>query len=404
VSLRAFVPFAFLGALGCADCRARRSSADAAPSAGRPHELAVRPPPVIEPLKWQAHDEARGIGVPAGCQLELPIRHAKLPAADVRFIAPRSELGELALALAAPGTPNVSKAGLLVQGSTKVRALPWFELDRPPAFDRTPKGWVAAFPHASGDKNAPLLWSEYRDPSPLAGGDQLAVADVLCRGETCAVLTTLARAAAAPGATVHLVAPGLAATRVDVEADPAVPWQPLSIVFFDGTEARITLKTPTAVAFWSVTKERATKLSELKTEFGVYDASSAERPLVAAPGASVSEPCKADQFPIRILGPGGKVHVVRSQAAPESLLIRALDRGALVLWVAPITCSNADRTVVYAALVDAHGVPTGSVMSVADAIGFAAATRGSELALWLRTKEGLSFVRARCGTNPERRD
>jgi hypothetical protein len=404
VSLRAFVPFAFLGALGCSDCRARTSSTDAAPSAGPQRDLGVRPPPLIEPLKWQAQDEVHGIGVPAGCQLALPIRHAKLPAAHVRFIAPRSELGELALALAAPGSPNVSKAGLLVQGSTKVRALPWFELDRPPAFDRTPKGWVAAFSGVANDASAAILWSEYRDPSPLAGGDQLAVADVLCHGETCAVLTTLARAAAAPGATVHLVAPGSTATRVDVEADPAVPWQPLSIAFFDGTEARIALKAPTAAAFWSVTKERATKLSELKTEFGVYDASSATSPLVAAPGASVSEPCKADQFPIRILGPSGKIHVVQSQAAPESLVIRALDRGALLLWIAPISCSNADRTLVYAALVDADGVPTGSVMSVADAIGFAAATRGSELALWLRTKEGLSFVRAHCGTNPERRD
>jgi hypothetical protein len=399
VSLRAFVLFAFLGVLGCADCRARTSSADAASSAGRPHELTVRPPPLIEPPKWRAEDEARGIGVPAGCQLALPIRHAKLPAADVRFISPRSELGELALALAAPGSPNVSKAGLLLLGSTKVRALPWFELDRPPAFDRTPKGWVAAFSHVANDVSAAILWSEYRDPFPLAGGDQLAVADVLCHGETCAVLTTLARAAAAPGATVHLVAPGPAATQVDVEADPAVPWQPLSIAFFDGTEARIALKAPTGVAFWSVTKERATKLSELKTEFGVYDASSAKSLLVAAPGASVSEPCKSDQFPIRILSPGAKIHVVQSQAAPESLVIRALDRGALVLWVAPITCNNAERTLVYAALVDADGVPTGSVMSVADASGFAAATRGSELALWLRTKEGLSFVLARCGSS-----
>jgi hypothetical protein len=397
VSLRAFVPFAFLSALGCADCRARSSSADAAPSAGRPHELTVRPPPVIEPLKWQAQDEARGIGVPAGCQLALPIRHAKLPAADVRFIAPRSELGELALALAAPGTPKVSKAGLLVQGSTKMRALPWLELDRPPAFDRTPKGWVAAFSHVANDTSAAILWSEYRDPSPLAGGDQLAVADVLCHGETCAVLTTLARAAAAPGATVHLVAPGSAATRVDVEADPAAPWQPLSIAFFDGTEARIALKAASAVAFWSVTKERATKLSELKTEFGVYDAASSKNPLIAAPGAPMNEPCKGDQFPIRIHARDGKTNVVQTQAAPESLIIRALDRGAILLWVAPISCANAERTLVYAALVDASGAPSGSVMSVADAIGFAAATRGSKLALWLRTAEGLSFVQAQCG-------
>jgi hypothetical protein len=264
-------------------------------------------------------------------------------------------------------------------------------------FDRTSRGWVAAFTRAASDeKNRTVLWSEYEAPSYLADGDQLAVADVLCHGTTCAVLTTLARAAAAPGATVHLGLPG-AGAQVDIEADPAVAWQPLSITSFDGNEARIALKAPAAVAFWSVTKDGARKLSELAAEFGVYDASTAKSPLVAAPGANMSDGCKADQFPVRILGPGGKASVVTSQAVPESLFIRTLDRGALLLWVAPISCSNVGRTLVYGALVDSEGVPTGSVMSVADATGFAAATRGAELALWLRTSTGLSYVRARCG-------
>jgi hypothetical protein len=385
-----------ISAVGCSDCRARTDAADAAPSADASHQLRIEPPP-LAPLVWEAQNDSRGIGVPAGCRPLLPIFHAKLPAQKVRFASARSDLKELAVAFGAPGNPRTAQSGLIEISSPKVRSLPWFELDRPPAFDRAATGWVAAFTRQEEHgKASAVLWTEAGRTLPLSHGDQLTVVDVLCHGETCAVLSTLARAAAAPGATLHLGAPGSKYTQVDIEADPAVPWQPLAITAFDGSEARVALKAPDAVAIWSVTARSPTKLSEVKAEFGVYDALATKDTLIVAPGAHADEPCKAEQFPIRIIDNKGKVQLARSQAAPYSLVIRPLDRRALMLWVAPISCARTDRTLVHAALVDADGSKVGSVMSVADAQGFAVATRGSEFALWLRTEQGLSYVRAEC--------
>jgi hypothetical protein len=240
------------------------------------------------------------------------------------------------------------------------------------------------------------LWSEHHPPRPLASGDQLAVADVACHEKSCAVLTTLPRAAAAPGAALHVVAPDRPALSVELEADPAVPWQPLAIAAFDGKTARVALRAPEAVALWSVVDGRATLERTLATPFGAYDAVGAGATFVAAPGARTDEPCKSDQFPIHVHGASGVPQVLRGQAAPESLLLRPLERGALMLWVAPVSCSSTARTVVYGALLGADGAPPGSATAIADAVGFAAATRGDELALWLRSREGLTLLRARC--------
>jgi len=384
-----------LGAAACSDCRSRADVADAAPSAGPRASVELKPalPPAAP--SWRTQEDPRGFGLPAGCTLELPIHHAALPGA-ARFSAARSELDELAIAIAAPGQASV-ESGVIARANPRVRALPWFELDRPPAFDRTKAGWAAAFarPGEHG-KSTAVLWSEQKPLRALASGDQLAVADIACQGERCAILTTLPRAAAAPGAALHLVDANGGVTSTDLEADPGVSWGPLAITFFDGSTARVALRAPDAVAIWSVAGGRAMIEHETKTAFGTYDAVSQRRTLIVAPGARVDQPCKEDRFPIRIHAGTEPARELFAQAAPESLMLRPLEHGALILWVAPVSCSNAGRTIVYGALIGDDGAPLGSATAIADAVGFAAATRGNELALWLRSSEGLTLLRARC--------
>jgi hypothetical protein len=388
------------GAGGCGDCRPG-AAADAPPSAAATASVELPSAPLPSAPSFRSQDDPRGYGLPAGCELKLPIHHAALPGARARFSAARGELDELAIAVAAADSAT-AQAGVIALSNRRVRALPWFELDRPPAFDRASDGWVAAFtrPSETGKASA-LLWSEHHPLRTLASGDQLAVADVACRGRSCAVLTTLPRAAAVPGAALHVIAPDRPPTRVELEADPGMPWQPLAITAFDGAVARVALRAPDSVALWSVVDGRATLVQTIATPFGAYDAATGKETWVAAPGARADVPCKEDEFPIHVHAATGAPHVLRGQAAPESLLLRPLERGALMLWVAPVSCSNAARTVVYGALLGAGGAPLGSATAIADAVGFAAATRGDELSLWLRTSDGLSLLRARCATQAQ---
>jgi hypothetical protein len=73
-----------------------------------------------------------------------------------------------------------------------------------------------------------------------------------------------------------------------------------------------------------------------------------------------------------------------------------LGKGAIVMWVAPVSCSRPDRTIVHAQLLDSEGQPQGAPMAVADASGFALASDGDRLSLWLRTEQGLRWIRGRC--------
>jgi hypothetical protein len=61
-----------------------------------------------------------------------------------------------------------------------------------------------------------------------------------------------------------------------------------------------------------------------------------------------------------------------------------------------VSCQIRDRTIVHLLRVDEKGVADGSPMAVADASGFALATQGNRVSLWLRTKQGVTWIRAEC--------
>jgi hypothetical protein len=383
-------------ALALGGCKARTKPAvatDAAPAPGpaRSPRLAGAPRVVLE-------QSARGFGLPSACRLELPIRHAELARGRVRFASTRTSLDELALAVAGETGGGVEEGGIFAFGTQKTRAVVWSELDRPPAFDSGKAGWHAAWAADAEDgERIARIWQEGHGELELGRGDQLELVDLRCQGDRCAALTTLVRRVAAPGATLFVSNPdGKSFTRTDIEPDPAVPWRPHSISDFDGTQATLALASPAVLALFRAGNGAAEKRHELPAPHGVFDVLPGEKPVVIAPGASTEGPCTEDAFPLFALTAGGEKRPIPAQAAPESLIARPLSDGAIVVWIAPVSCRMKTRTVVHAVVLTGDGTATSAPMSVADASGFAVATRGDKLSLWLYTERGISLLSATC--------
>lgn len=378
---------------GCQRCSSRTAARDAgeAPLAvGTPARAAA---PAMRPL-----DTPQGFGLPGGCSFEGKVEKAKLPQGRTRFVAPRTTLDALALA---HGESSVTSAGFVDLATRSVSDAPWAELEVPPLMDRARAGWLAAWldSTAHGTRRA-LLWRGGASAEVLAEGDQLELSDVACAGDDCALLSSLVRSAAAPGASWlagKAGAPASSWKRTDLDLGGDEPWLPLAIAgLAEGGAGWAALSSGKHVALFAVSAERAEKKQVLDAPHGAYDATLGPEPLVIVPGDRIDRPCGAEEFPLVVLGPGGQRHELRTPAPPESVIARPLAHGALLAWVAPVSCQLQDRRVVYLTRLEPSGAPAASPMAVADATGFALATRGDELSLWLISGQELSWVRARC--------
>ncbi len=386
-----------LGLGGCERCQ----GATARPDAGAPPPIATsaRPPDhLLAPMRFAALPTAAGFGMPHGCTLTEPIRRTALPRAPVRFVAPRTTASEIVVAVGREGG-GIERRGILPLAGGPPRDLPWEELDAPPLLDRAGAGWVGAF-ERDGDPAEVTLWREGTGASPLASGDQLELADVACDDGQCAVLTTLVRAAAAPGATVTLGDASAAVaswTRHDVEENAEGPWRPVAIVSVDAKARRtvVALTEGTRTALWAVSADGPKRLGEVPSPNGVLDVVQATRPIVLTADRPLSD-CTTDRFPLRLAALGGETASLELGATPTSTYARSIDGGAVLAWVAPVSCKMPERTLVHALLLDAHGRPASSAMAVANATGFALSARGSRVDLWLQTGDALSWITATC--------
>lgn len=385
----------------CQRCSGQGAAADAG-DARAAEPFAVGTPPKLAPPALSALDSPRGYGLPSGCRFEGKVQKATLPEGRTRFVAARSTLGALALAHAGGDAAAAAQAGFFELATGAMSEAPWAELDAPPLFDRARSGWLAAWVGASvsGTRRV-LLWRGGTHAEQLAEGDQLELADLACASDDCVVLSDLVRGAAAPGASWLSGKASTAAPdwkRVDLDLGGDEPWLPLGIAALaEGGAGWAALSSGKHVALFRVQGERAEKKHVLDAPFGAYDTSFAGEPLVIAPGDRVDRPCGAEEFPVLVLGASGGRHVLRTPAPPESVIARPLARGALVAWVAPVSCQHLERRVVYLTRLDAQGAPASSPMAVGDANGFALSTRGDELALWLISGRELSLVRGSCG-------
>lgn len=387
---------AALATLALASSCSRSCAKEAASDAGPPARLELAFPAKLEAPALAALEGTRGYGLPSGCELSGPIRRAALPG-RTRFVASRRELGALALAASrADAGSAAERAGAFELATGKVTELPWAELDAPPLMDKAAGGWVAGWTLETGqDQSRALLWRGGAEAELLAEGYELSLADLACAGDRCAILSTLARNAPAPGATLMLGAatrPASSFTRHDLEPGGEPSWKPLAL----GDGGLVALSSSERVALYRIADDKPGQPSFVEAPHGAYEAVATPEPVVIAPGAPVDRPCGSEEFPIVIRGPGGKKFELRTPAPPESVIARSLDRGALLGWIAPVSCALLTRRVVYLTLLGPGGEPLSSPMAVSDAVGFSLSTAGQRMHLWLSDGERLSLIDASC--------
>ncbi len=383
-------------------CRACDADSAVNPSADARTEGSVPPEPMPNLLGapiWSSENHARGLGLPKGCRLELPVRHSALPGPGVRFFAATHGADELVMATTVDGS-RVEKSGIVNLETRQVVDFPWKKIETPPAADRAASGWVAAWDVARKNQRTAEVWTSGHGTRVALVGDQLSVADLQC-DEKCALLTTYARPTIAPGATLLIGAPGAALSdwkRVDIEADPDEPWRPIEVVSIDDS-VWVALSSESKLSLWKV-GDAAKLVKELDTPHGVLDIVASPRgPVVILPGRPLDE-CTSNDFPIEVRTLENEKFVSHGQANPDAALARPLDGGAIVAWVSPESCRTRSRSLVHALLLDERGRPSSSVMAVAFAEGFAMATRGTRLDLWLRTESALTWMQADCAPAP----
>ncbi|MEB2313793.1 MAG: hypothetical protein OZ921_18530 [Sorangiineae bacterium] len=410
---RSLVVAAFLASAastGCRGCRDGRSArGDAAPAseaalaAPAPVAVDVGAVPAVALSPFEVERDPAAVALPPGCAIIPPVRVAPLPPeATTRFLTGRTTLDALVVGETRGDAARLTARGAVDLTSGRVEPrIPWAVPDRPPLFERTPEGWVAPLALGDGESTRAVLWREHAPAVELAAGDALELVDLACSAGRCAVLTTRARASALPGATLLRGATGAASpafTRVDLEPEGA-GLTPFALAGFDGAAdaAWVALAAPTEVALWRVEGANARLRRTDATPFGAYDAvATAAGPLVIAPGQPRDAACSSEGFRLVLLGPKGAPGSVRLVAPPVGVIARPLARGALVAWVAPEHCRATRRMVVHALLVDDDGAPVGAPMAVTPGAGFALATRGDELSLWVRSDHGLTWLRGRC--------
>jgi hypothetical protein len=357
--------------------------------------LSVSFPKAIDAPEFRALESLHGYGIPAGCTFDGPVRRAELREQRARFVAAKSDRARLALGVGTNG--EVERAGLVDFEAHQVEPVPWAVLDAPPLLDRSASGWLGAWSVPGEPGHGRLLaWRGGERATVVLEGDGLEVADVTCAEAGCAVLTTLARASGAPGATLALErATGW--QRVDLDAGAGEPWRPLAIAKLGpGATSIVALASDTHSVLFRVEDGKAERGAVLDTPFKAYDALLLDGPALIAPGADVDRPCDREEFPIDVVTEGGARHTLRTPAAPESITARALGKGGLVAWVAPVSCQHLERRVVYLTLLSPSGAPAASPMAVADASGFALATSGQSASLWLLQDRAIAWVRLRC--------
>jgi len=354
---------------------------------------------LLDPPAFREVTDVKGLGVPSGCRLAGAVRRATLGSGRLRFVAPRRELGVLALAASSADSGKSTERAAFVNAlDGTVSNVPWAELDSPPSFDKAASGWVAAWSIRAESETRALLWRGGSEAEVLVQGYDVDVADVSCRGDDCVILTSLARTTAAPGASVlsgNAKSPASSFARVDIEPGDDEPWQPLSLADAD-SERFVSLSSGRHAAVYRLASGRAERLGSVDAPHGAWEAVATPEPVVVMPGADVSGPCGSDAFPIVIQGPKGERHEIRTPAPPESVIARPLGRGALLAWVAPVSCALLERRIVYLALLRPGGAPQASPMAMGDATGFSLSVAGSRASLWLLQDHDLVWMDLDC--------
>lgn len=393
-------------ALGCARCTSQKSGPDAGP-APAPTIPALLPAP--KPWTFARMRVDAEIALPERCRHRAPVARAAVGGLT-RFVAEPRTPGTLIVADATADDPprlaGVAALTLDPEGVTRdpVR-LPWFEPGALPRFSRGGSRWIAAVDQAGTTGAARVLLWRGDAVETVGEGDNFEAVDLACTSSPpvrCALLTTRPLKVAAPGATVWIGSPDEPAARWKateiVPASAESDARPLGVAAVDEARVVTAIVEKGDVVLHAAGEPVPREIARLPAPLGAVDALAQPAPMVMAYTSKVDEEgCARDGRPgIRFVRAGAPPVDFPLPGPPSNGVLRRLAHGAIAAWITPLGC-RAARKVVYALLLDESGAPVGSPMAVGDANGFAMATQGDDVDLWLQDETAVKWVRASCG-------
>ena len=389
---------ALLAVSGCSRCDAHHDAPDAAPPGPTAVTMELLPAP--QPWTFTRVRVDAGIALPDRCRPRAPTVRAEV-SPRTRFVAEPRTLGSLIVAdaadVAAKRLVGVAALTLNPEGiSTDPAELPWTDPGLLPRLARGGARWVAAI-----DRPGSVVLWRGGEAEEIARGDTFEAADLACGEAHCALLTTRPLKVAAPGALVWIGSP----------TEPASAWRrveivprggesrPFGVAAFDAASGRATIATMEKgeIAMYAIEGGEAREGARVPAEHGALDAMALPKAVALESATAVDDAgCARDGRPgVRLVREGAPPVDLPMPAPPSRGSLRPLARGAIATWIAPVGC-RMRRRAVYAIVLDDQGAPSGSPVPIGDAEGYAVATRGDEVDLWLSNASEVTWVRARC--------
>jgi hypothetical protein len=410
-----------LAPLSSCTCKSK-STVDAGPPAPLlPTERLPFPEPwTFTPMRGQID-----VAAPIGCRARGAILRATVPP-SMRFITDRSTLGALLVGDATGDPPRLINAGLMTLNDkepSKPAYVPWPDAASAPRFAREGDHWLAALTRpGEASLSAVAAWREGQLGS-LGEGDGFDAVDLACGATACALLTTRIAKVASHGATVwtfdkgapftawraHEIALGELDAGASDGGDAEEGAHPLGLASApDGDQVIATLVDKSDVLFVRVPLGDGAPavVARVPASHGAIDALALPSPAGVVPIALTygspldDDGCAKATLPggnagVRVERAGGEGALIRLPVPPLGGFVRKLGKGALVTYIAELTC-NKPRRVVTGVVLDERGAPVGDPIPIGDATSYAVATDGANADLYLQEGDTVTWMRLSC--------
>jgi hypothetical protein len=405
------------GGSGTPDAGAAASAASFSPSAW---PASPDPPPV--PSYAIVVRERSGIALPAPCRYRAEPVRARIDRSTVLAADPKV-LGVVVMAEGSEAEPEAgaparpTRVGLVswpsdggtapTAGSARLLALPAPGELLSSALAREPESgeWLMAYgPKASSPRSEVLLWRGGR--AELVGaGNGFEVVDLACAAGYCALLTTHLGGVGALDAELRIGRPGtpVASWRlVSIEPELGTEPVPFRIAALDPSTAgrppqvRVVLDDRGELRFVEVGVDLEPKpLGELPAPHGALDASGLPAPAALTLRGAADERCQGAAGGVAFQELGSAGLELPSALVPLGGALRGIDGGTFVLFEAPLSC-HGGGSMLYAAIVPTGATTAQTPVAVAQADAYALSSSGSDVDLWVRQQDEVTWVRARC--------
>ncbi|MBK8257798.1 MAG: hypothetical protein IPK82_34660 [Polyangiaceae bacterium] len=404
--VKAVLAGALFTVMGCTQCGPDETTTGGTAAATSAASIApsVVPPPL--PWTFATVRGPPGIAAPDHCRFRAPLVRAPNQA---HIAADPRTLGTLLVADVAGDPVTVVRSGTLrfdQNGKSEVGEwAPWPFVGHAPRAAKIGETWMVAWdvPREGGSSEVVLFRGGAA--TSLGEGDAFSAVDLGCTQDTCVLVTSRKGRVAPAGADVHMFGGAAGSPLKTVTIEPAEgSARPFGLAAIKSTQGPIVVLADSENAtFWRTEGEGSpATVATVPTTFGVLDAAMlGETPVLMAHGNAVDEKgCAREGLDekgarVRFLRPGKDAAEVRAPGAPSLAALRALESGALALWLSPLGCGS-QRSVLFAVVLDEGGVPVSAPIPVGDSDTFVVAAVGSDVDLWTIRGDHTDWLRLTC--------